>query len=74
MKVVPEMWDFLEPVAGQRLMAHGSEQPVPLTAGAVFLQYGALRQLLTTPHWQVVLAGWFLHPAWDQPFTTPGEE
>lgn len=72
MKVVPEMWDFLEPVAGQRLT--GEWAACASNCGAVFLQYGALRQLLTAPHWQVVLAGWFLHPAWDQPFTTPGEE
>lgn len=65
MKVFPQMWDFLEPAAMKLLTGEG-RQPVPLTAGA-------LSQLLTVPHWQVVLAVWFLHPTWAQPFTTPGE-
>lgn len=50
-----------------KLLTAESRQPAPLTAGA-------LSQLLTVPHWQVVLVVWFLHPTWAQPFTTPGEE
>lgn len=34
---------------------------------------GALRQLLTAPHWQILLAVWLQQPAWVQPFIMPGE-
>lgn len=51
-KVSSQMWDFLEPVAMQWL---AGEWAACNSAGALFLQHGALRQLLTAPHWQVFL-------------------
>lgn len=67
MKVSSQMWDFLEPVAMQRLA--GEWQPATVQElSSCSMGHYASSSLHPTGRFSCV---WLLHPAWRQPFTSP---